>query len=71
MQIGDKVRLMDGTKATITGVGIGDFIGDPFPVYLTTATGKAITLMSSALKARKRSNRPRGQSKEGSAWENT
>lgn len=52
MQIGDKVKLLDGNEATITGFGMGDFIGDPFPVFLVTTNGEKVTLMSSALKAR-------------------
>lgn len=52
MKRGDRVQMKDGTEGTITRVGMGDFFGDPFPVYLTTTTGKTVTLMSYELKAR-------------------
>ena len=43
MTPGDQINLKDGRKASVTRIGMGDFIGDPFPIYYvvigTTETG--------------------------------
>jgi hypothetical protein len=43
MKKGDRINLKDGRQVIITRIGIGDFIGDPSPIYWldprTTETG--------------------------------
>lgn len=56
--VGSKIRLKGGQEATITGIGMSDFIGDPYPIYyqyVDTETQKVVRdhLMSNELKERK------------------
>lgn len=58
MKRGDKIRLKDGAEAIITNIGLGDFLGDPKPVYYTVvrsgddnAIGDAGFVMSNELRA--------------------
>lgn len=31
---GDQINMKNGCVATVTRIGMGDFIGDPYPVYV-------------------------------------
>lgn len=53
MNRGDRVRLKSGDNATITAIGSADFVGDPFPVYLTTDKGEKVILLNTELQKRK------------------
>ena len=46
---GDKINLKDGRTATVTGISLGDFIGDPYPVYFVTSEAEAGFVMSDEL----------------------
>lgn len=56
MEKGDKVTLRNGQIGTITKIGMGDFIGDPKPVYvqyITNGRVKQEIIMSDQLVERK------------------
>lgn len=50
--LGDKIYLRDGQKATVIRLGMGDFIGDPFPVYYVTSKAEFGHIMSDSLRVR-------------------
>lgn len=53
MNIGDKINLKNGHVATVTKIGLSDFIGHAYPIYIQyVADGKVVTdfIMSDEVK---------------------
>lgn len=56
MNIGDKINLKNGHEATVTRIGMSDFIGGSYPIYVQYIKDNKVmqeVLMSDELKVRK------------------